>query len=111
MEPDRTCRGLVYCRRCDFWQSYISQTPVQPQLEHKKRRESVCCMCGYRHRFTTRPFPYPNGRKGSMRFVKYPSNIDREILVENAKNLNFNRAIKKEGSKLCKFKNYKRRGE
>ena len=80
-------RGVVLCRRCSHYQTYISQTPIQPGKEHKKRRESVCAKCEYRHQFTNAINPV-RGRTGSMRFIKFPSHVPREFLIERVQELN-----------------------
>lgn len=83
-------RGIIFCHVCENYQSFISQTQIQPGREHKKRRESVCLKCEYRHQFTDAINPV-RGKKGKMRFIKYPSHTPRELLISQAQKLNMKR--------------------
>jgi len=84
-----TVRGVIMCKACKHWQSWISYS-MKKKIQGRRRR-SDCMKCNKRNQFRIEPKYHRN--KSPVKFVRTDNNLDRKFLVELAQS--FNRSTSK----------------
>jgi hypothetical protein len=73
-------RGLVMCKNCQHWQSWISYS--SEKVVQGRRRRSDCMKCGKRNQFRIEQKYHKN--RSPVKFIRAENNTSRELLVTAA---------------------------
>jgi len=73
-------RGIVMCKNCGHWQSWISYSS-EKKIQGRRRR-SDCMKCGKRNQFRI-DHKY-HKKRSPIKFVRGENNASRELLITAA---------------------------